>query len=222
MSLCLNGTSLVGKHQNARWKGHPNLPKEHEHWPKGTELTTEAWRTCLLHLFFRSDLCHLIKAKTIHVVWAALQSQELMLLEALQRKDVSAYTRLNTAVNISSAMIEHKYKTGSDLWTRTQMHVLSQGHSSPPIQLHTNYIHTATQTQTRSYCMYTGNTQTHRQERDENSKFSKCLTAHKTGAKTTNGHMSREKQQIVGGIYRENPNTAKCVSADSTWSRQHF
>lgn len=99
---------------------------------KGTELTTKERRACLPHLFFWSDLCHLIKAKTIHVVWPALQSQELMLLEAFQRKDVSAYTGLNTAVNNSSAMMEHKYKTGSHLWTRTQMHVLSRWHTPHP------------------------------------------------------------------------------------------
>lgn len=77
---------------------------------KCIESTTKEFRPCLRHLFFRFDLRNLIRAKTIHVVRPVLSLQGLMILEAFQKEDVSAYMGLNTAVNNSSAMTEPKYK----------------------------------------------------------------------------------------------------------------
>lgn len=187
------------------------------------------------HRTFSSDfdLCHLIKAKTIHVVRPALQSQELMLLEAFQRKDVSAYMGLNIVVNNSSAMMELKYKQAV-ICEQEHKHTSFHTHSCDTlltsrtitIKLDTHgRSHAAArspQTHTRLLCVHKKHTNVQTEVRCENSNFSKCLEAHNRGAKTTNGHMSRDNQQILKGVYQENPNTAKCVSAKFTWSSQSF
>lgn len=56
--------------------------------------------------------------------------------------------------------------------------------------------------------------------RCEIPEFSKCLTAHNRGAKTTSGHMIWENRLILEGVYQGNPNTTKCVSAKFTWSSE--
>lgn len=121
-------------------------------------------------------------------------------------EDVSGYT--GAAVNKSSAMTQ----TGSQLWTKTQLHVTSQrraAHSPLPSIITHHLAHAKLDTratlrrpqtrdrrQAHTDSMYTGkgsSTQTGASRGIR--EFSQCLSAHRSGAKATGGRAILESRR---------------------------
>lgn len=173
-----------------------------------TELTIKECRPSLGHLFFRFDLC-LIRTKNNLFCPACLVITRAYAPAASQREDVSAYMGLNTAVNNSSAMTEHKYKQAVIC---EQQHRCTTFHSDTHLTSKYKYApsHKTGHTETHTHRKYVHRKRTIIQTGASCGipEFSKCLSAHKRGAKTTSGHMIRENQR---SLQRKSKRYQMCV-----------
>lgn len=153
-----------------------------------------------------------------------------MILEAFQREDVLAYMGLNTAVNNSSAMTEHKYKQAviceqelSCTSFHSDTHLTSKYNYTPSNSHKTRYARPHIQssnTHTATVC--TQKIHNRRQEWDVKSQnTANVWQQHITEEPKQPAPNDREeKRLILEGLYQEHPNIAKCVSAKFTWSSQ--